>query len=107
MAFERLEGAAAQSFSMAAIVVVGAWVVVGRLTGELVIDRDEHRVGDGDDGFLVAPMRHDAPIAGGEGARGGARARGQRGLDERRTEPAVGGTRLLYLGERRAARATR
>ena len=94
LALQRLEGAAAQAFRMAAIVVVSAGVVVGRLTRQQVINRDEDRVGDGDDGFLVAAMREDAALAGGAGARGRARARGQRGLDEGGAQPAVGGPRL-------------
>jgi hypothetical protein len=37
-----------------------------------VVRGDEHGVRHGDDGVLVAAMRHDAPVAGGEGACGGA-----------------------------------
>jgi hypothetical protein len=57
-------------FSMAALVVVGPRLLVGRLPGEQVVRGHEHGVRDGDNRFLVAAVPHDASVAGGEGALG-------------------------------------
>ncbi len=59
--------------------------VAGGLDGADEKARKRH----GDDGFLVAAMRHDAPIAGGEGACGGPDAGREGGLDQGRAEPAI------------------
>jgi hypothetical protein len=99
LALEGVDGVAADAVGVVAIVVIGAEVVVGDLVRQHVVRADQHRVGDGDDGLLVAAMTHDTPVPCGERALGGPR-RGQRDLDERGAEPPValaGGPRLPYL----------
>jgi hypothetical protein len=74
---------------VAPVVIVSPRVLAGRLASQEMVGRDEHGVRHRDDGFLVAAMRHDAPIAGGEGAFGGPDAGREGGLDQGGAEPAI------------------
>lgn len=64
LTLERLDGAAARAFGVAPVVTVSSRLLAGRLASQEVVGRDEHGVGDGGDGLLVAAMRHDVPMAG-------------------------------------------
>ena len=52
---------------MAAVIVVGARIVIGRVAGKQMVDGQEDGVGDRDDRFLVPAVPHDPAVAGGEG----------------------------------------
>jgi len=55
-------------FRVTAVVVIGAEVLVGRLTNEEMVGDDEDRMSHRDDGSLVVSMSPDAPIPCSEGA---------------------------------------
>src|SRR5262245_27380954 len=59
LAFQGLDCAAPRPLGLAAVIVVGTRIVVGRVVGEQMVDRDEHGVGDSDDGVRVPAVVHD------------------------------------------------
>src|SRR5262245_60255667 len=90
LAFQGANGVAGGTLGVAAIEVVDARLAIVHTAVEQVIGGDEHRVGDGDDGLLVAAVPGDAAVPSAEG--GGAAAAGEAGgLDEGHAEPAVAG----------------
>ena len=73
--FEATDETALDVLPLALVEVGGAELSVGGLLVEQVIDDDQDRVGDGDDGTLLAASWCETPIRGGElgalGTRGG------------------------------------
>src|SRR5215510_9605199 len=87
-----VNGAAPGPGGLALRVVGWPELAVGRAIVEHMIGNDEHGMGHGEDGLLVAPAPHHATIAGGErrvGARGGPRR-----FEQRRPQPAIALARL-------------
>src|SRR5687767_1540735 len=63
--FEPTDEAAFDVLSLALVEVGGAQLPIGGLIAEQVVDDDQDRVGDGDNGALLTASGSEAPILGG------------------------------------------
>src|SRR5215472_6272499 len=88
LAFQGLNSPVANPLGVAAVVVVRAGILVGRLTRQKVVRVHEDGMRHRHDRFLV-PTVSDPAIARGEGSGGGANAGGEGGFDQRGAERAV------------------